>query len=271
MLACDLAGFAPATAQEPEVRWKEASSGTMDVLLGASFDLDFQSAVGAEFDAQYEPWEGGGFWAPKRGCSVAILGVKDFATLDMGASHAVPRSSNRVYLCGGSGEPVGAGSVLIASTSDSRFAKVLIDACGDTLKLRYVTYDREVIQPRPVPSVGLEAPQILTPPDGVVFEHDPRDLLLAWKDVRGATTYTLEIDCRGCCAPRKELFCAEQENGRVFRSLPGLTTPAHYTIWLGPYAGRWRVAAVKVEPGPGGKPRETTGPWTAWTTFGFKR
>lgn len=253
-------------AEAPEIRWTEASSGTIEVPLGGGFDLDFQSTLASEFDAQFEPWEGGSFWAPKRGCSVAILGVKDFTSLDMESAHAAPRSPSRVYLCGGTAEPVTAGTVIIASTSDARFSKVLVDSCSDTLKLRYVTYNREVIQPKLAPVAGLEAPHILVPPDGVEFEHDPRDLLLAWSSVRGASTYTVELDCRGCCGPRKELFCAEQENGHVFKTLPGLTTPAYYTLWLGPYPGRWRVRAV--QPDPGG---EKAGPWSPWTAFRFKK
>jgi hypothetical protein len=49
-------------------------------------------------------------------------------------------------------------------------------------------------------------------------------------------------------------------------TIPGLKTPAYYTLWNGPYIGRWRVRAVKVEGGV-----DKSGPWTGWTSFSFKK
>src|SRR5262249_52125409 len=140
----------------------------------------------------------------------------------------------------------------------------LIDSCGDSLKFRYVTYDRHVVTKAKPVTGALGVPVLTSPPDGTIFEHVPRDLLLTWGSVPGATSYGLELDCRGCCQPRKELFCAEQENGSVFITQPHLTTPAFYTLWNGPHNGRWRVRALKSEGG-----QEKASPWSAWTAFRF--
>ena len=263
------AGLPAARAQQTEVKWSEASSGGTELPLGASFDLDFGNVRQSEFDFQFEPWEGGYFWAPKRGCTVVIAGLTDYASFDIARADALSRGSERVYLCAGAGGPVAPGTVIIATTSDARYAKVVIDGCGETLKFRYTTYDRRVVTLKP-DTGGLEAPVLKSPPEGTVFEHDPRDLLLAWGRVPGATSYTLELDCRGCCPPRKELFCSEQENGKVFQTIPGLVTPAYYTLWIGPLAGRWRVRAEKAESGPDGRTREKHGPWSPSMTFSFK-
>lgn len=247
--------------EPPEIRWDEVSSGETELARGKGFDLDFQDFRASEPDFQFEPWEGAMFWAPSHGTMIALVGPGDLQSFDMKLTESVKPSRERLYLCGGSAEAIQPGTILVGTTSNARYVKVSIDSCGETLRFRWTTYDRRVLVQKPQPG-ALEAPVLKTPPDTMVFEHDPRDLLLTWSKVAGAVSYSLELDCRGCCAPRKELFCGEQENGTVFQPKVGLTTSAYYTIWQGPYAGRWRVAAV----GANGK----TGPWSAWYQFSFK-
>lgn len=265
LLLASFPGVSTLRAQDAEVTWTEVSSGEAEIRLGDSFDLDFRDPRASGNDFQFEPWEGGSFWAPKVGCKAGLTAASDFASLPIEKASDVPLSSDRLYLCGGSQDPLKPGTILIATTSDARYAKVSIDACGPTLKFHYITYDRKVVKPAAVVA-GLAAPQPTSPPDGITFDHTPRDLLLTWRAVPGATGYVLELDCRGCCPPRKELFCGEQEHGTVFLTQSDLVTPAFYTVWQGAYPGRWRVSAVKSQ--KGGAPQSS--PWSSWSSFTFK-
>jgi len=259
--------IAPATiAQETEVQWQGTSSGAVELSPGQGFDLDFGDLRQSPQDFQFDRAGDGLYWTPYRvrpgiGCSAA-LAPGDFTSFDIATAESLTVSLDRIYLCGGSAPPLPAGATLLVATCDGSFSKVSIDSCGETLKIHYATFHKRIVAKAPVPG-SLPAPAVKSPPDGVTFDHEPRDLLLAWGAVPGASKYDLELDCKGCCGPRREFFCADQENGKVFQAKPGLTTPAYYTIWLGAYPGRWRVRAFK--------PDGTPGPWSGWTRFAFSK
>jgi hypothetical protein len=246
----------------PEIRWRKTFVGEAELALGGAYDLDFGDTGASQHDMQFEDWEGGVYWAPRRGAVAALAGPGDLEAFDLGSVDGLRPSRDRILLRPTEGPAVAAGTILAVITTDARYVKVSIESCAETLRFRWVTYEREVLQ-KPPPPGSLEAPVLKTPPDAVRFDHEPRDLLLAWGAVEGAASYSLELDCQGCCAPRKELFCAEQENGSSFIVKSDLLSPAYYTIWLGPFSGRWRVRAH----GPGGK----AGPWSAWSRFGFSK
>lgn len=259
------APFAP-TRAETEIRWVSVSSGSGEVSPGEGFDLDFGNQSHSPADFQLERASDGIYWVPHRvrpgmGCGAAVASG-DFDSLDLDKAQALAISLDRIYLCGGANPPLPNGTVLFVSTCEGNSAKVVIDDCGDMLKFRYASYRRQTVQ-KALPPGTLMPPPLLCPPDGVVFEHDPRVLLIAWGTVPAAATYDLEVDCKGCCGPRKEFYCSEQEKGKMYVTKTGLTSPAYDTIWLGAFQGRWRVRAVKAD--------GTAGPWTTWSGFSFAK
>ena len=261
-LAAARSGLAHA---ETVTEWKSVASGSGEVSPGQEFDLDFGSLTQSKAEFRLERTGDGIYWIPflarpGMGCNAAVASG-GFETFDLAKSLSMNLSLDRIYLCGGEAPPVAPGTVLVVATCDGNTAKVVIDECGSTLKFRYATYRKETVTKVAQPG-ALTAPALKCPPDGVVFEHDPRVVLLAWGSVPGAASYDLEVDCKGCCGPRREFFCTEQENGKVFISKK-LTTPSFDTIWLGAYPGRWRTRAVKAD--------GATGPWTNWFDFTFAK
>jgi len=263
ILAAALLG--PARA-ETEVQWQSLSAGSGEVSPGQQFDLDYGDTRQNAPDFQLEKSADGLYWVPYRirpgiGCA-ATVAPGDFDSFDLTKAASLTVSLDRLYLCGGATPALPNGTVIYVSTCEGNTAKVVIDDCGDTLKFRYATFRKQTVIKAPVPG-ALTAPPLKCPPDGVVFEHDPRVLLLAWGTLPGAASYDLEVDCKGCCGPRRELYCSEQENGKMYASKKGLTSPAYDTIWLGAYQGRWRVRAAKAD--------GTAGPWTGWFGFSFAK
>ena len=109
----------------------------------------------------------------------------------------------------------------------------------------------------------LQAPRLKSPPSEIEFEHTPRELQLVWGTVSGAASYTLDLDCKGCCAPRYDVYCGDEEGGKPLLTIPALTQPEFFTTFIGAHPGRWRVRAI----GKDGKP----GPWSGWSTFAFTK
>jgi TonB family protein len=89
---------------------------------------------------------------------------------------------------------------------------------------------------------SLLAPRLLAPVENAEVHKLPRDVVFEWSAVPGAESYTLEIDCQGCCA--LDRFCSEVAPNRVTRMRDLQSTTFHYEF---PAASqvRWRVWAIK--------------------------
>lgn len=107
-------------------------------------------------------------------------------------------------------------------------------------------------------SANLPAPALVAPRDQAVFTNHPRTLRFAWSRVPQAASYTIEIDCLGCCAPGR--WCFEVQGKEEI--VPNLTAITYtFTFW-GDRKGRWRVWAVDARSRPGMK--------SGWSGFAFQ-
>ena len=104
----------------------------------------------------------------------------------------------------------------------------------------------------------LPAPALLSPPNGKVFFNFPRVTPLAWQSVAGAASYTVELDCLGCCGAK---WCSDM--GRTWQLVPNVRTTSHTFNFVGAQPGRWRVWAVAVNGRAGLK--------TDWREFRYTR
>ena len=105
---------------------------------------------------------------------------------------------------------------------------------------------------------NLPAPALVTPRDQAIFRNHPREVRFAWSRVPQAASYTIEIDCLGCCAPGR--WCSEVQ-GRD-QVVPNLTAITYSFEFWGDRQGRWRVWAVNGRGRPGAK--------SAWSGFAFQ-
>lgn len=108
-------------------------------------------------------------------------------------------------------------------------------------------------------NLALSAPVQISPKNGTVYDIYPRQTILQWNPVPGATSYTVEIDCFHCCQANK--WCADV--GRTFSVVPNLTTTNYTFNFVGAQPGRWRVWAVYAS----GK----EGPKSDWWGFSYLR
>ena len=99
----------------------------------------------------------------------------------------------------------------------------------------------------------LSAPIQVSPKKGTVFNHYPRKTKLTWRPVRGARSYTVEIDCYQCC--QKNKWCTDV--GRTWKVESNLRTTSFTFDFVGAQPGRWRVWAVDA----GGKEGYKSGWW----------
>lgn len=101
--------------------------------------------------------------------------------------------------------------------------------------------------PIPIPELSVLGdpfiPTQLAPPDGSVFDTYPRTTTLQWSEVASAASYTVEIDCMGCCAPGQ--WC--RDVGQVWVVVPGITATSYTFDFVGAQPGRWRVWSVDAE------------------------
>ncbi len=112
---------------------------------------------------------------------------------------------------------------------------------------------------RVIPIRALPAPMLQSPPSGKRFSHYPRRTTLSWSPVQGAATYTVEIDCYGCCGANR--WCTDI--GRTHKMVKSIRSTTYTFNFVGAQPGRWRVWAVDQNGNPGGK--------SAWWTFSYTR
>lgn len=94
----------------------------------------------------------------------------------------------------------------------------------------------------------LPAPQQVSPVQGTVFHHIPRQTLVAWQPVRKAKSYLVEI----------------KYNGRLWTTLNSTGEATFVTFnFPGPGQGEWRVIAQ-------GR-RSINGPASPWSSFSYQR
>lgn len=104
----------------------------------------------------------------------------------------------------------------------------------------------------------LTAPALVAPHDQAVLTNHPRTVRFAWSRVPGAASYSIEIDCYGCCG--RDRWCSDAQGmGHI---VPNLTAIAYTFNFWGDEKGRWRVWAVDG--------RSRPGPKTAWSGFAFQ-
>lgn len=87
---------------------------------------------------------------------------------------------------------------------------------------------------------SLSAPRLISPVDRTVFNHYPRNTTLRWSPVRGAVSYTVEIDCYDCCQFNQ--WCSDV--GGQTRIEPNINSTNYSFKFVGAQPGRWRVWAV---------------------------
>lgn len=113
-------------------------------------------------------------------------------------------------------------------------------------------------QPRPDGSAAaLAAPTPLSPLDGTVLDHFPRQTVMTWSPVPGAADYTVEVDCFACC--KKDKWCSEV--GEEYLVVPGVRITRYGVNFGANKQGRWRVWAVTSE--------GTLGSKSDWSEFTY--
>jgi hypothetical protein len=106
---------------------------------------------------------------------------------------------------------------------------------------------------------GLTAPVQDSPASGSVFNSYPRTTTLSWEPVPGAASYTVEVDCYGCC--QNSRWCTDA--GRTWDVVPGVTDTSYTFDFVGAQPGRWRVWAVDAS--------GNEGPKSDWWNFRYTR
>jgi tetratricopeptide (TPR) repeat protein len=94
-------------------------------------------------------------------------------------------------------------------------------------------------------TVSLAVPSLLSPAPGTVFGHYPRDTMLVWSEVPGASSYVVEWDYKGA-----DSWASDQRGtqGALIRT----SQPVANFKFIGAQPGRWRVWAIDAagQPGP---------------------
>src|SRR5262245_29255115 len=85
----------------------------------------------------------------------------------------------------------------------------------------------------------LPAPALISPANGVEMHGYPRIMNFQWSPVTGAESYSIEIDCLGCCD--RQTWCSN--NGRTGYIVRGLEVPGFTFSFWGDQPGKWRVWA----------------------------
>lgn len=111
----------------------------------------------------------------------------------------------------------------------------------------------------PAPGSPLEAPALVSPPEGAVLTFFPRVIDFEWMPVAGATRYRIEVDCYQCCAMDKWCSDVNPSGGPIH----DVAVPRFTYEFAGNQPGRWRVSAIDS--------RGRQGPKTDWRQFTFYR
>lgn len=93
---------------------------------------------------------------------------------------------------------------------------------------------------------SLAAPKPISPADGAVFDHFPRETTLVWTEVPGAAGYIAEWDY-------KDDAGWSGERTGILAKTALLTLPVATFQFVGAQPGRWRVWAVDAAGNPGSK------------------
>lgn len=106
---------------------------------------------------------------------------------------------------------------------------------------------------------ALSPPAQRSPVHGKRFSHYPRRTTLQWAPVEGASSYTVEIDCYGCCQAGR--WCTDV--GRTYKKVQSIRATAYTFDFAGAQPGRWRVWAIDKNGNAGHK--------SPWWTFHYTR
>ncbi len=155
-----------------------------------------------------------------------VIKVNETCTLTCAATH--PEGDVLTYIWQTtSGSISGAGSVVTwtAPNSVGRYTVVckVVDSDGDE---DIATVEIEVIE------AGLTAPVQVSPLDGTVFSHYPRETTLVWEPVTGADSYTVEVEFQS------------GTTWHTWRLTSDITATTYMFNFVGAQPGRWRVWAV---------------------------
>ena len=95
--------------------------------------------------------------------------------------------------------------------------------------------------PRPA---NLQAPVLLSPANGTVFDFYPRNTELRWQPVTGATKYVVQVDIRSIGEPGSPYWASDKDIG--YKQEAATETVFQFEF-AGAQSGRWRVWAVDAQ------------------------
>ena len=132
------------------------------------------------------------------------------------------------------------------------------------LRRRDATFNQPLSETEKQAGVNLPAPTQLSPADGALLDHYPRQTKLEWAAVEGAASYTVEIDfCRGGEPGRSACVSPQPHRLRGMPSMTDIQQTSYEFNFLGAQPGRWRVWAVDKEGREGFK--------SPWRAFAYTR
>lgn len=106
--------------------------------------------------------------------------------------------------------------------------------------------------------LGTTVPALVAPRDQAVLTNHPRTIRFEWSRVPKAASYSIEIDCYGCCT--RDRWCSETPDKSHI--VPHIAAIAYTYTFPGDHRGRWRVWAVNAKARPGAK--------SPWREFSFQ-
>lgn len=130
-------------------------------------------------------------------------------------------------------------TLLIRTYSDSRLSVTsMTESLGNNAGNNYVSMD--TLGWTPPPGVTLGAPmQLAVEPYSTSQYNTEERVRLRWQQVRGASNYTVEVDCQTCC--KAGAWCST--DGRPWRIYPNIRSYRYTLKMPGTGTMRWRVWA----------------------------